>query len=110
MQLWRTRMTPSADVNRQDCSAPALKGWAQPKDKYGKEKQRKDRDRERENADVVHSVYPPVGRNRRRSARLLVGRDDLITLLARGDTAAAERLANASVSVRKLFDQRTGAP
>ena len=41
---------------------------------------------------------------------LLAERDDLITLLARGDAASAERLANAIVSVRKMFDQRTNAP
>ncbi len=41
---------------------------------------------------------------------LLAERDDLITLLARGDTASAERLANASVSVRRMFDQDTHAP
>ena len=34
---------------------------------------------------------------------LLAQRDDLITLLARGDPAAAERLANAHVGLRKLF-------
>ena len=41
---------------------------------------------------------------------LLNQRDDLITLLARGDPASAERLANACVNVRKTFDQRTNAP
>lgn len=41
---------------------------------------------------------------------LLDQRDDLITLLARGDPASAERLANASASVRKMFNQRTNAP
>jgi hypothetical protein len=34
---------------------------------------------------------------------LLAQRDDLITLLARGDPAAAERLANAYASFRKSF-------
>jgi hypothetical protein len=41
---------------------------------------------------------------------LLNQRDDLITLLARGDPAAAERLVNACASIRKIFDQPTNAP
>ena len=42
---------------------------------------------------------------------LLAERDELITLLARGDPASAERLANACASVRKMLDQqRTNAP
>ena len=50
-------------------------------------------------------VHPPLS-----DQPLLNQRDDLITLLARGDPASAERLANACANVRKTFDQRTNAP